>query len=147
MEKSFKEHWANSNPFQKFEISIGLILCVFLAVIIILTLVRLSYSTLIVAYDPPSASNAQSTQVIFGIIVTILLALELVRAILHNIKNHSVIIHTNEMILIGIIALVRKLIIIDHNQVATFTLLGLAASIAALAGSYWVLLGSKKGKA
>lgn len=146
MEKTLREHWKVSNTFQKFEILVCLILCMFLAIVVVFTLARLAYSTIILVENPFSGANAQATQVIFGVIVTTLIALELIRAIIHNIKNHAVVIHASEMILIGIIALVRKLIILDYTKVSALTLIGLAASIAALSGIYWVLQTIKQKK-
>ena len=71
--------------------------------------------------------------------MTVLIALEFGHSLLRNLRDHAAIIHAREVILIGMMAVVRKLIILDLGATSAMTLLGLAAAIVALGLAYHLI--------
>lgn len=78
-------------------------------------------------------------QSVFGMIMTILIALEFNRSIAATIMGLAHIIQVRMVIMIGILALVRKFIILDIKETPPTAVFSLAAGVLALACVYWIL--------
>jgi uncharacterized membrane protein (DUF373 family) len=83
--------------------------------------------------------NYQVFQSIFGMMFTIIIALEFKRSILVSTQRMQSVIQVRTVILIGLLAVVRKLIILDVGDAATRELFALAAAIVALGIAYWLV--------
>ena len=78
-------------------------------------------------------------QTVFGMIFTVIIALEFKRSLLVLAERRESIVQVRAVILIALLAVVRKLIILDLKHTEAFQLLALAASILALGGVYWLV--------
>lgn len=76
---------------------------------------------------------------IFGMIFTVIITLEFKRSLLGLAERKGGVVQVRTVILIGILAVVRKLIIIDLSSADTYHLLALAATILALGAVYWLV--------
>ena len=78
-------------------------------------------------------------QAVFGMIFTVIIALEFERSLLVLTERHETIVQVRTVILIAILAVVRKLIILDLAATTAQQLFALAAAILALGGVYWLV--------
>jgi uncharacterized membrane protein (DUF373 family) len=72
-------------------------------------------------------------------ILTVLIALEFNHSILSVLERKQSIIQVRTVVLIALLALVRKFIILDINQTEPLTIVGLAAAILALGSVHWLV--------
>ena len=78
-------------------------------------------------------------QLLFGMVMTVLIALELANSILRHIREDDTIIQAREVILIGMLAVVRKVIITDMSAVSPWQLAALGVLTISLASAYWLV--------
>lgn len=74
---------------------------------------------------------------IFGLFLNVLIALEILENITAYLKKH--VIQVELVIVTSLIAVARKIIILDLEKTTAADLIGLSLAIFALAGSYWVI--------
>jgi uncharacterized membrane protein (DUF373 family) len=74
---------------------------------------------------------------IFGFFMMILIGLELIETIKVYLVDHSI--HVEIICLVAIVAIARKVIILDLYKLSPITLLGIAAIILALSVGYFFL--------
>jgi uncharacterized membrane protein (DUF373 family) len=114
------------------------------AVILMMTLV-LMLSTLdlawLIAQDilttPVILLDVEELLDIFGFFLLIIIGIELLETIKAYFQEH--VIHAELVLEVAIIAIVRKVIILDVKELPSLTLIGIATIIAALAGAYYLL--------
>ncbi len=90
------------------------------------------------------ASNFDPTdyavfQAVFGMIFTVIIALEFKRSLLVLAERHSSVVQVRAVVLIALLAVVRKLIILDLGSTEALQLLALAAALLALGAVYWLV--------
>lgn len=118
------------------EIVIIVLYCV-IALITIFALIRLALAIYSAAFTSWDIENLYSLQVLFGMALTVLIGLELGNTILRHLREHSTIIQAQEIILIGMMAVVRKILLVDLSTVSPWLLASLAAVALALSAAYW----------
>jgi uncharacterized membrane protein (DUF373 family) len=74
---------------------------------------------------------------IFGLFLNVLIALEILENITAYLKKHVV--QVELVIVTSLIAVARKIIILDLEQKTAMDLISLAVAIFALSGSYWLV--------
>ena len=87
--------------------------------------------------SPKILLNIEEMLTIFGFFLMILIGLELIETMKIYLSEESV--HVEIIFLVAIIAITRKVIILDVKSSAPLTLLGMAAIILALAIGYYAL--------
>jgi uncharacterized membrane protein (DUF373 family) len=127
--------------YQKFEQAIVLILIGLIAVVIIAALWSLGIKVLFglvltSTFDPTDHIVFQS---VFGMIFTVIIALEFKRSLLLVTERKETVVQARAVILIAILAIVRKLIILDLATTDALQLFALAAAILSLGGVYWLV--------
>jgi uncharacterized membrane protein (DUF373 family) len=133
--------WKALTFYEKFEQAIVLILTGLIAVVIVaavwsLASKILSELVLTRTFDPTDHAAFQS---VFGMIFTVIIALEFKRSILLVAQRKETVVQVRTVILIAILAIVRKFIILDLTATNALQLLALAAAILALGGVYWMV--------
>lgn len=126
--------------YEKFEQVIALILTFVISIVVIAALYRLienAYSLLVLGLIDPI--QPQSFQTIFGMIMTLLIALEFKHSILKVVLRRESIIQVKTVVLIALLAVSRKFIILDIEKYSASTILALAASLLALGIVYWLM--------
>jgi uncharacterized membrane protein (DUF373 family) len=78
-------------------------------------------------------------QAVFGMIFTVIIALEFKRSLQIVTERRDTVVQVRAVILIAMLAIVRKLIILDIGPANTGELFGLAAAILALGAVYWLV--------
>ncbi|MDX2271234.1 MAG: phosphate-starvation-inducible PsiE family protein [Cyanobacteriota bacterium] len=74
---------------------------------------------------------------VFGAFLSILIAIELLENITAYLKEHTI--QIKLVIVTSLIAVARKIILLDFEKVSGVDLIGLGLSIAALSLSYWIV--------
>jgi uncharacterized membrane protein (DUF373 family) len=143
IKKEFSELLQTFGPlsfYETFEQICVLILTALIAVIVVFALWYLTLDILhaIVSksFDPTDYSVFQT---VFGMIFTVIIALEFKRSLLVLAQRHEGIVQVRSVVLIALLAVVRKLIILDLSNTEALQLFALAAAILALGGVYWVV--------
>jgi uncharacterized membrane protein (DUF373 family) len=136
-----RERWRESTLYEKFERVIVSILVVLIAIVVVsavwsLALKVLSALILSGSFDPTDHAVFQG---VFGMIFTVIIALEFKRSLLLATARHHPVVQVRVVILIAMLAIVRKLIILDLQTTPAGQLLALSAAILSLGAVYWLV--------
>ena len=128
------------NLYERFEQVVAFILALFIAIIIVLSLVRLFVSALPLllggVLDP---LTPQTFSRLFGMIMTVLIAMEFKHSIIRVALRKDSIIQVKTVMLIALLALGRKFIILDTSKTDATTIAALSAGLLALGIVYWLM--------
>src|SRR3979409_896149 len=110
-----RERWRPLTVYQKFEHAVILVLTALIAIVIAFALWNLVLKILLSiissgGFDPTEYSVFQA---LFGMIFTVIIALEFKRSLLLVAERRHGIVQARTVILIALLAIVRRLIIID----------------------------------
>jgi uncharacterized membrane protein (DUF373 family) len=134
-----RDQWAIMGFYERFEQVIAITLSIVIAVIIVVSLMQLIsivFRLLIVdAFNPLDHKVFQS---VFGMIMTLLIAMEFKHSIVRVALRRDSIIQVKTVILIALIALARKFVILDPD-VSPGKIAALAGGTLALGATYWLL--------
>ncbi len=124
---------------KRFERYIVMGLLGMMVVVVFLATVELAVILVEQMLEPPRfiLLNINQMLKIFGFFLMILIGLELIETIKVYLVEDMV--HVEIIFLVAIIAITRKVIILDIKSVASLTLIGVAAIIVALSVGYYVL--------
>jgi uncharacterized membrane protein (DUF373 family) len=135
-----RDAWALLNGYERFEQVVSLALTVLISVLVIVTLLRLTYRVCgLVVFEIIDPNQPEVFQTIFSMVMTVLIALELNHSILSVLERRHGIVQVGTVVLIAILAVVRKFILTDFTQETPFVMLGLAASTLALGAVHWTV--------
>ena len=136
----FTEYWPVMTFYERFEHIIALILSFIITLVVIAALVQLIREVfnllLLGALNP---LEHQIFQVIFGMMMTLLIAMEFKHSILGVVKRDSHIVQARGVILIALLALARKFIIIDLGHAEPLEIVALSFAVLVLGGVYYFL--------
>ncbi len=135
-----RENWAGLDLYQRFEQVVVLLLGFLVSVVIAVALLHLVQTVFellrLGSLDP---SRRDVFQTIFGMIMIVLIALEFNHTILAVLDRARSIIQVRAVVLIALLAVLRKFIVIEIGDADAVLLLALAASTLALGGVYWAV--------
>jgi len=120
--------------YQRFEHIVVMFLTALIAVIVIaavwnLTLKILFGLVLTGSLDP---SDYSVFQAVFGMIFTVIIALEFKKSLLVVAERRDMVVQIRSVVMIALLAICRKVIILDLNETDALHILALAAAILAL---------------
>lgn len=81
---------------------------------------------------------------IFGLFMLVLIGVELLESVKTYISKKEI--HAEVVFTVALIAVARKIIILDVKELSSLTLLGIAATILALSVGYYLIKRSHQGK-
>ncbi len=138
--EGLRGRWQTLSFYERFEQVIALVLACLLAVIIVVAVWDLAREVVIMGMqDKLDPLDPRIFQTIFGQIMTVLIALEFKHSIIKVVAAGESIIQVKTVLLIAVLALARKLIILDMHEVSAATILALAAVLLALGVTYWLV--------
>jgi uncharacterized membrane protein (DUF373 family) len=126
--------------YRRFEAAVAFALTIVISTVILVALCRLIVSvadTLVLRALNPLEHEV--FQRVFGEIMTLLIALEFNHTLQYVVSGERGIIHTKMVVLIALLALARKVIIVELFTAAPAALLALAALTLALGVTYWLM--------
>ena len=135
-----REQWSIMSLYERFEQVVAIVLSLVIAVVIALALLQLVVRILPLlvsgAIDP---LDHEVFQTLFGMIMTLLIAMEFKHSIIRVTLRRSSIVQVKTVVLISLIALSRKFVILDTNATSASTIAALAGAALALGVVYWLL--------
>ena len=132
--------WRPLTLYQKFEHASILVLTGLIVIVITLAIWNLALKVLFgVVWSGFDPTDYAVFQAVFGMIFTVIIALEFKRSLLVLAERRNSIVQVRTVVLIALLAVVRKLIILDLKETDALQLFALAAAILALGGVYWLV--------
>ena len=133
--------WRLLTFYQKFEHAVILVLSGLISIIVALAVWNLVLKLVVIivltsGFDPTDYSVFQA---LFGMIFTVIIALEFMRSLLVVAERRDGIVQVRTVLLIALLAIVRKLMIIDLSATEAAQIFALAAAIMALGGVFWLV--------
>lgn len=120
------------------------VLSVAMVLVILVTVIDLGIVLYRSLLDPSTTGFFSATLTdIFGLFLSVLIALEILENITAYIRKHVV--QVELVIATALTAVGRKLIILDLEKVSGVSLIGLAIAIFSLSISYWIVRRSHRG--
>lgn len=134
-----RAEWRIMSLYERFEQAVALALSAVIAVVIVVSLVQLVRTVFVLlvvnSFNP---LEHQVFQTVFGMIMTLLIAMEFKHSIIKVALRRDSIIQVKTVVLIALIALSRKFIILDPDT-APGKVAALAGATLALGLVYWLL--------
>lgn len=130
---------------KKFEKLILIVLVFMMAIVVFLSTLELGWILIQdIATPPVLLLEIDELLDLFGIFLLVLIGIEL----LETIKTYFVerVIHGEVVLEVAMIAIARKVIILDVKELPSLTLLGIAAIIITLSVGYWLVKRGTKEK-
>ncbi len=139
-ESETRLYWGVMSFYERFEHAVALVLSAVISVIILIALwhlIREVFSMLVLGVLDPL--DHRVFQVVFGMIMTLLIAMEFKHSILKVLERQAHIIQVKTVILIAQQALARKFIILDLAVTGATKLAALGFAVLVLGAVYWLL--------
>lgn len=135
-----QKFWGVMDFYERFEQIIALILSAVISIIIVIALWKLIYEVFNMlvrgVLDPLDYSVFQA---VFGMIMTLLIAMEFKHSIVKVVNRRAHIIQVKTVILIAQLALARKFIILDLKNTDALHLFALGFAVLVLAIGHWLM--------
>jgi uncharacterized membrane protein (DUF373 family) len=132
--------WEVASAYEKFEQVVVLILTGLIIVVIASAVWHLSikilFGLVLASFDPTEPAVFQT---VFGMIFIVIIALEFKHSILIMVKRQQSVVQVRTVVLIAILAVIRKFIIIDISAASENQMFALAAGVVALGAVYWLV--------
>ncbi len=127
--------------YQKFEHLVVMLLTALIAIIVIAAVWNLSLKILfgLVLSGGLDPSDYSAFQAVFGMIFTVIIALEFKKSLLVAVERNDTIVQIRSVIMIALLAICRKVIILDLAETDALHMLALAAAILSLGIVYWLM--------
>ncbi|GAB3350743.1 MULTISPECIES: phosphate-starvation-inducible PsiE family protein [Chromohalobacter] len=143
MKKWFPElmdQWSQLSGYQRFERLVSLVLTVAIGFVVLVALYYLVVHVIELLFvqtrDP---FDYRVFQAVFDMILTVLIAMEFNNSIVRTMEGRGGFIQVEIVVLIAIMALVRKFMVMDMETIEPLKIVALAAAVLALGLSYWLV--------
>lgn len=134
-----RQRWPFMTVYQRFEEIVVLILSLIIALVIAIALLQLITRLMpLVLGGVLDPLDHEVFQAVFGMIMTLLIALEFKHSIIRVVLRAEGIVQVKTVILIALLALSRKFIILDIHTTSAATIAALASATLALGIVYWL---------
>ncbi|MHB0775064.1 phosphate-starvation-inducible PsiE family protein [Halomonas sp. WWR20] len=138
--------WASLSGYQRFERLVSLTLTIAIGVVVIVALYYLVMHVIELLFvqtrDP---FDYRVFQAVFDMILTVLIAMEFNNSIVRTMFERGGFIQVEIVVLIAIMALVRKFMVMDLDSIDAWKIMALAAAVMALGISYWLVRHGRDG--
>lgn len=135
-----REQWSAMTLYEKFEQVVIFVLSVIIAAIIVASVWALMREVvnrlLLGAFD---TLDYATFQVVFGMIFTVVIALEFKRSLLVATERSLGILQVRTIVLIALLAIARKFIILDLSETESSKIAALAGAALALGAVHWLV--------
>jgi uncharacterized membrane protein (DUF373 family) len=132
--------------YQRFEHVVVTILTALIAIIVVVAVWNLSVKILVglVLSGSLDPSDYSIFQAVFGMIFTVIIALEFKKSLLVIAERRDNVVQIRSVVMIALLAICRKVIILDLREPDTSQVFALAAAILALGVVYWLIRDSDR---
>ena len=133
-----RRSWPALSLYEKFEQLVIVVLTTLISLVVLAALAGLALHVVkLLAHGVLDPADHSLFQNVFGMILTLLIAMEFNHSILGVLKRRNSIVQARTVVLIALLALSRKFIILDATTIEPLTLIGLAFAVLALGAVYW----------
>ncbi|BCB43167.1 hypothetical protein VagYM19_22970 [Vibrio alginolyticus] len=133
-------YWKVMNFYERFEQIIALLLSFIIAIIIMVALFRLIHEVMVLLIGSGlNPLKFEGFQGLFGMIMTLLIAMEFKHSIIRVIHRKVHIIQVKTVLMIAQLALARKFIILDFKTTSATEVFSLGFVVLAIAIAHWLL--------
>jgi uncharacterized membrane protein (DUF373 family) len=148
---SIKEELGNARAqfkplslYQRFEHIVIMILTALIAIIVVVAVWNLTLKIVFGLILPGNLdpSDYAIFQGAFGMIFTVIIALEFKKSLLVIAERRENVVQIRSVVMIALLAICRKVIILDVKEADALQIFALAAAILALGVVYWLIRGS-----
>ena len=140
--RDLRSKWQTLSIYERFEQSVVGVLTLVIAVIVALATWQLLLHTLkLMESHVVNPADPQVFQTLFGMVLTVLIALEFKHTLLVVRHHRRAIVQVRAVVLIALLALVRRFVILDLYQTAPSIIAALAGAVLAL-GIVFSLVGN-----
>ncbi|MDF5713148.1 MAG: phosphate-starvation-inducible PsiE family protein [Rhizonema sp. NSF051] len=122
------------------EVIVSKVLSIFLVLVILVVIVDLGFFLARELFIPNHGSFNSKLLNIFGLFLEVLIALEILENITSYLRKH--VFQVELVIVTSLIAVSRKIIILDPEKLKGIDIIGLGITILALSISYWIIRSS-----
>ncbi len=135
-----RSKWKTLSLYERFEQTVVSLLTLVIAIIIALATWQLLLHTIrLVESHVVDPADSQVFQGLFGMVLTVLIALEFKHTLLVVKHHRRAIVQVRAVVLIALLALVRRFIILDLYQTTPSVVAALAGSALALGVVFWLV--------
>ena len=139
--KNAREQFKLLSLYQRFEHVVVTILTAMISIIVVVAVWNLSLKILFGLilsgnFDP---SDYAIFQAVFGMIFTVIIALEFKKSLLVIAERRDNVVQIRSVVMIALLAICRKVIILDLRETDTSQVFALATAILALGVVYWLI--------
>lgn len=123
---------------ESFERVIVLTLMGFMMIAVLLSTIEVGVILWKQMMEPPfMLLNVKEMMEVFGFILMVIIGLELLETIKAYLKNHEV--HVEVVLLVAIVAVARKIIILDYKEIAPDMMLAVAALVISISAGFYIV--------
>jgi uncharacterized membrane protein (DUF373 family) len=139
--KDATEEFRLLSLYQRFEHVVIMLLAALIALIVVAAVWNLSLKILfgLVLSGSLDPSDYSAFQAVFGMIFTVIIALEFKKSLLVVAERRDTVVQIRSVVMIALLAICRKVIILDLTETDALHILALAAAILALGIVYWLM--------
>jgi uncharacterized membrane protein (DUF373 family) len=135
-----RSKWKTLSLYERFEQTVVSVLTLVIAIIVALAAWQLLLHTLsLVETHAVNPADSQAFQGLFGMVLTVLIALEFKHTLLVVRHHRRAIVQVRAVVLIALLALVRRFIILDLYQTTPSVVAALAGAALALGIVFWLV--------
>ena len=143
---AIRQHWRILTFYQRFETSLAYLLTFVIGAVIVVALARLIVSVvstlMLESLNPLEHSVFQK---VFGEIMTLLIAMEFNHTLRYQISGELGVIQARVVILIALLALARKVVILDVQDLTPAVVMSLGILAFSLGATYWLIREANRG--
>jgi uncharacterized membrane protein (DUF373 family) len=138
--RELRSKWQTLSIYEKFEQSVVAVLTLVIAIIVAVATWQLFLYTLkLVGSHLVNPADPQVFQSLFGMVLTVLIALEFKQTLVVVTHHRRAIVQVKAVVLIALLALVRRFIILDLYQTTPSVIVALAGAALALGIVFWLV--------
>jgi uncharacterized membrane protein (DUF373 family) len=126
--------------YEQFEHAVILVLTVLIIAVVAVATWHLALMVLLLLLTDEIRPNNQAVfQTVFGMIFTVIIALEFKHSLLMVLSRQESVVRVRSIVLIAMLAMVRKFIILDVGEAQAAEVFALSAAILSLGIVYWLV--------
>lgn len=125
--------------YQWFEKSVVAVLTVLVSISVVLTLGHAGMALYEIVSSEHLLLDHGGFIKVFAAFMTVLIALEFNHTVLPDITTKAPLVKVRAVLLVALLALARKVVLVDFKLVEYTSMIGLAVLIIAVTGAYWAL--------
>lgn len=132
--------WGELSGYHRFERLISLVLTIAIAGAVLVAMYYLVIHVVRILFvESRDPFDFRVFQALFDMILTVLIAMEFNNSIIRTMTSRKGFIHVEIVVLIAIMALVRKFMVLDMEIIDPWQIGALAGAVLALGGCYWLV--------